>query len=66
MESVFKANPKANELLVFPDGTCFLTSNANDADNYAKTTKQEYKVVKREEEKVEEESETETKKSKKK
>jgi hypothetical protein len=55
MENVFAANPKVNELLVFADGTCFVKNAAgeNEAINYAKQTKQDYKLVTREVEKEE-------------
>lgn len=64
MENVFLANPKVNELLVFPDGTAFVKNAAgeNEAINYAKQTKQDYTVVTR---KVEEEKEEKTNKKNK-
>lgn len=67
MERYFIANPEAKELAVFPDGAAYLLKNQYEIDNYAKQTKQDYKIVKREDvmdkkEEVKEEKQTKTKK----
>lgn len=46
MDSVFKANPEATVLYVFPDGNAF--TKQSHADGYAIQSKQEYKIVKKE------------------
>ena len=60
----FKSNPTLNELIAFEDGTHFALKNKNDADNYAKETKQKYTIVKRSEDNATEEAETEENKPK--
>lgn len=59
MEKYFIANPDAKELIAFPDGKAFLnnTTNGYDAANYAKDTKQESKIVFRDDFKKEIEAE---------
>lgn len=49
-KNVFEANPTAEELLSFPDGTCFLNdkNGLNNAINYEKKTGTKFKVVKKE------------------
>ena len=67
MKNVFDANPTANELLVFEDGTCFLNNSQglNHALNYAKTTQTTYVVVSRKAEVSEEVKEEKTNNKKK-
>ena len=59
MVQYFIANPDAKELIAFPDGKAFLnnTTNAYDAANYGKATKQDSKIVSREDFKKEIEAE---------
>jgi hypothetical protein len=49
MEKVFAANPNADKLLVFKDGTCFLNDKVgeNNAINYARQTNSSYEIVAR-------------------
>lgn len=59
MVQYFIANPDAKELIAFPDGKAFLnnTTNSYDALSYGKATKQESKIVFRDEFKKEIEAE---------